>query len=253
MTGRLRSCWRDGRTAYGLWLSTDCPSSAEALAGIAVDYVVFDLQHGLLEVSGMISMMRAMSRSDATMLCRVPTNEPGIIGRVLDAGAAGVIVPMVDDADLARACVSAARYAPDGARSWGPTRARLTDGVRDVATANADVVVIAMIETEAAVAAVDSIASVPGVDALYVGPSDLSVTLGLTPRLDHDDDRFTAALGAVLTAARENGVVPAIHADPEIAARRASEGFSMVTVVSDVQALIDGARSALDAVRAVGT
>ncbi|WP_420451363.1 HpcH/HpaI aldolase family protein [Ilumatobacter sp.] len=246
---RLRRCWRDGATALGLWFSTDSPAGAEALCELDVDYVVIDLQHGLIEVSGAISMMRAMARSDATVLVRVPTAEPGIVGRVLDAGAEGVIVPMVDDADIARSCVRAARYAPHGQRSYGPTRSRLTGASTEIADVDASTIVVAMIETTDAVANVEAIAAVPGIDALYVGPSDLSITLGLGPGVEQADERFTHALESVLEASRRHGVAPGIHADASISATRAAQGFAMVTAVSDVAALVDGARRALDAAR----
>ncbi len=246
---RLRRCWAENRPAFGLWRSTEAPSSAEALCEVDFDYVVIDLQHGLMEVAGAISMMRAMERSDATVLCRVPTNEPGIIGRVLDAGAAGVIVPMVDDADLATACVAAAKYAPAGGRSYGPTRTRITGTSTDVAAVNAATLVIPMIETAEAVRNVESIAAVPGVDALYIGPSDLSITLGLVPGNDQTDVRFTDALSAVKAAATRHSLAPGIHADPNVAAKRATEGFAMVTVVTDLQAVTAGARRALDSAR----
>lgn len=246
---RLRDCWAEGRTAFGLWFSTDAPSAAEALAGLDFDYVVIDLQHGLMEVAGAISMMRAMVRTEATLLCRVPTNEPGIIGRVLDAGATGVIVPMVNDASDAEAAVRAAMYAPRGDRSYGPTRARLIGSSADVDEANRSTVVIPMIETAEAVGNVAAIAAVDGIDALYVGPSDLSVTLGLAPANDQDDPRFAAALSSVLDAARLADIAPAIHADAQLAAFRSDQGFAMVTVVTDTQAVVAGATQALASAR----
>lgn len=249
MSTRLRDCWSQGRTAFGLWFSTDTPSAAEALSGLDFDYIVIDLQHGLMEVSGAISMMRAMARTEATVLCRVPTNEAGIIGRVLDAGAAGVIVPMVNDAADAEAAVRAARYAPLGDRSYGPTRSRLLGASADVAAANRSTIVIPMIETVEAIGNVDAIAAVDGIDALYVGPSDLSITLGLDPANDQDDARFSDALTAVLEAARAADVAPAIHADTRLAALRADQGFAMVTVVTDTQAVVAGATQALAAAR----
>lgn len=249
MSTRLRDRWEVGRTAFGLWFSTDSPSSAEALAGLDFDYVVIDLQHGLMEVAGAISMMRAMSRTEATLLCRVPVNEPGIIGRVLDAGAAGVIVPMVNDAADAEAAVRAAKYSPRGDRSYGPTRARLVGAPADIADANRSTLVIPMIETAEAIGNVAAIAAVDGVDALYIGPSDLSITLGLQPANDQSDPRFMAALSSVLDAARASGVEPGIHADAQLGALRSDQGFTMVTVVTDTQAVVAGAEHALTAAR----
>ncbi|MFK8023380.1 MAG: HpcH/HpaI aldolase/citrate lyase family protein [Ilumatobacter sp.] len=249
MSTRLRDCWHDGRAGVGLWFSTDAASAAEALAQLDFDYVVIDLQHGLMEVADAISMMRAMARSDATLLCRVPVNEPGIVGRVLDAGAAGVIVPMVNDVGDAEAAVRAAKYAPRGDRSFGPTRARLVGGSLDTNVVNAETIVIPMIETVEAIDNVEAIAAVDGIDALYVGPSDLSITLGLPPGNDQDDQRFRDALDAVLAAAADHEVAPAIHSDASLAARRIAEGFAMVTAVTDTQAVMAGAAQALAAAR----
>lgn len=253
MNSRLRTCWQEGRTAFGLWFSTDSPSAAEALADLDFDYVVIDLQHGLMEVAGAISMMRAMARTEATLLCRVPTNEPGIIGRVLDAGAAGVIIPMVNNASDAEAAVRAAKYAPRGDRSYGPTRARLVGSSADIGETNRSTIVIPMIETIEAIGNVASIAAIDGIDALYVGPSDLSITLGLSPANDQSDPRFAAALSSVLEAARTTGVAPAIHADAQLAALRSEQGFAMVTVVTDTQAIAAGALQALAAARPTGS
>lgn len=244
---RLRQCWNDERTAFGVWLSTNGATTAEALAGAGYDYIVIDLQHGLVDATEALAIMRALAATDATVLCRVPSNDAAAIGRVLDAGASGVIIPMVNDADAARQAVAACRYAPDGTRSFGPTRARLSGAPFDTAIANDTVLCIPMIETAEAVAHVDAIAAVPGVDALYLGPADLSLTIGLAPVGHHDDERFTSALDAVRSACAENGIAPGIHANPAIAARRAGEGFSMVTVTTDIDALKRGAAAALQA------
>ncbi len=249
MSTRLRTRWSEGGAAIAVWFSTYSPSIAEGIAGLDFDVIVIDLQHGLLDENDATTMMRAMARTDATILCRVPSNKPGVIGRVLDAGAAGVIVPMVNSAADAQAAVRAARYAPDGERSFGPTRARLTGRTTDVAEMNDATLVIPMIETVQAVEHVEEIAAVDGGDALYVGPSDLSITLGLAPRGHHDDERFLGALERVLAAATAHGVAPAIHADASLAARRLDEGWSMVTVVTDIQAAMAGASDALDAAR----
>lgn len=250
MSTRLRTCWAERRTAFGLWLSTDSASIAEGLAGLDFDYVVIDLQHGLVDIAGAIQVMRSMSRTDATLLCRVPANTDDIIGRVLDAGAAGVIVPMVNNADQAADAVAACKYAPLGNRSFGPTRRRLLGTRYDVGEENDETIVIPMIETVEAVELAPAIAAVPGVDALYVGPADLSITLGLAPANTHADHRFLDALASVLDAARAHGIEPAIHADASLAEARAAEGFTMVTVVSDIQAVMAGAGDALDSARA---
>ncbi len=241
----LRACWAERRAAFGMWLSTNGTSSAEALSSLGFDYIVIDLQHGLIDLADALAVMRALAGTNATVLCRVPTNEPGIIGRVLDAGAEGVIIPMVNDAAAAERAVSACRYAPHGTRSFGPTRARLSGAPFDTAEANATVLCIPMIETAEAVANIGDITAVAGIDALYVGPADLSLTIGLSPGGHHDESEFTSSLDAVLSACASNDVAAGIHANPALSSRRASEGFTMVTVTTDVEALTSGARTAL--------
>ncbi len=250
----LKSAWSAGESTKGLWLTTNSSAVAESIADLGFDYVNIDMQHGLAEYSDVVDMMRALEPSGggvgaSTITCRVPWNEPGIIGRVLDAGAMGVIVPMVNTVEQAERAVAACRYAPDGARSFGPIRAQRVNGPGYHATANEEVACIPMIETVEAVRNLDAILDVPGIDAVYVGPADLSLTLGLAPRGDHDDASFNEALAMIVAACVRRGIVPGIHANPQIAAKRLEQGFRMVTVSSDLQALTTGALAALRAGR----
>jgi len=152
---------------------------------------------------------------------------------------------MVNDAEGARAAVSACRYAPEGSRSYGPVAAisRYSDDYARVA--NRTVACIVMIETAEALGNLDQILSVPGIDAVYVGPVDLSLTLGLPPEADHDDVRFTGAVDAILAACARHGVVPGIHADPDLAAKWTARGFRMITVGYDQLSVLTGLRGAL--------
>ena len=175
-------------------------------------------------------------------ITRVPWNEPGIIGKMLDAGAEGVIVPMVNTRDEAEAVVRAARYPPFGARSFGPVVAGMRAG--DYAsTANQRVAVIPMIETSQAMNNLDAILTVGGVDAIYVGPADLSLILGLPPGNNDDSPVFTAALVTIAEACARHGVVPGIHATGALTPRRIEQGYRMITVAGDLLNL----RSALAA------
>jgi 4-hydroxy-2-oxoheptanedioate aldolase len=220
---------------------------AEVIGDLGFDYVCVDLQHGLIDYDAAVSIFRALVGRGAIVICRVPANDAGIIGKVLDAGAMGVIVPMVNTPDEARLAVRACRYAPDGSRSYGPIRARRQYGADYATWANERVSCIPMIETAEAVENLDAILDVDGIDAVYVGPTDLGVSMGLAPGLDNPDERYQAAIVAVLDGCRRRSVVPGIHSGPPLAATRLQQGFRMVTVCADLLALETGARVALEA------
>jgi 4-hydroxy-2-oxoheptanedioate aldolase len=246
----LKQAWAAGDSTLGLWLTSNSAAVAETVGDLGFDYVNIDMQHGFADYADVVEMMRAMapagsSAAASTITCRVPWNEPGIIGRVLDAGAMGVIIPMVNTVEQAERAVAACRYAPDGARSFGPVRASRVNGPNYHPTANERVACIPMIETVEAVGNLDAILDVPGIDAVYVGPADLSLTLGLAPQGDHDDASFNEALATIVAACNRRGVVAGIHANPQIAAKRLEQGFRMVTVSSDLQAMTAGAADAL--------
>jgi 4-hydroxy-2-oxoheptanedioate aldolase len=249
---RLRKKWEQGEPALGCWLTLPSSFSAEILAHAGFDWLCVDLQHGLIDYAQMVGMFQAMSGKDVTPLVRVPWNEPGIIGKCLDAGASGVIVPMVNSREEAEAAVRACRYAPAGARSYGPLRASYVGGSDYFSHANDTVCCIIMIETARAVEDVDDIVSVPGVDAVYVGPADLSVTMGLQPGPDNPDESFTAALSRILEACQRHGVVPGIAGNAKTAPKRLEQGFLMVEVASDSRLLATAAASALGGVRPEG-
>lgn len=245
MTRSLNTRWRDGDVTLGMWLMTPGADTAEALAPLGFDYLCIDQQHGLIGDADALAVLRAVRTAAATPIVRVASNDAAAIGRALDAGALGVVVPMVNTVEEAQRAVAACRYAPRGTRSFGPTRATLVHGSDYANWADAEVSCIPMIETVSAIEHLDAILAVEGVDAAYVGPSDLGVSMGLGAGVDHDDDRFRDALQAVLEGCARHGVVPGIHASPEVAARRVEQGFRMVTVTADVRALQVGAAAAL--------
>ncbi len=242
---RLRTKWEKDEPAVGCWLTVPSSFSAETLAHAGFDWLCVDMQHGLIDYSQMVGMLQAMSSQDATLLVRVPWNEPGIIGKCLDAGASGVIVPMVNCREEAEDAVRACRYAPVGARSYGPLRARYSHGSDYYDNANSAVCCIIMIETARAVDDVDNIVSVPGVDAVFVGPADLSITLGLQPAADNPEESFSTALGRIVDACRRHKVVPGIAGNATTAPKRIDQGFLMVEVASDSGLLVAGAARAL--------
>ena len=177
----LNTLWRDGNTTLGAWLSLRDPLLAEVAATSGYDYVCVDMQHGMSDLGHVVAMLHAMARTPTVPIVRVPWNEQGIIGRVLDAGALGVIIPMVNSVEEAERAVAACRYTPAGTRSFGPLGANVRYGAGYAASANELVACIPMIETRQAVECLDDILSVPGIDAVYVGPADLSLTYGLPP------------------------------------------------------------------------
>jgi len=245
----LRAIWAQRGPALGGWLTVPSAVSAEIMAHAGFDWVCADMQHGMIGFSQMVQMLQGISSTDTVPLVRVPRNEPGIIGRCLDAGAWGVIVPMVNSREEALAAVAACRYSPQGIRSFGPLRAKYYAGFDYFERANREVACIVMVETQGAVDRIDEIVSVPGVDAVYVGPADLSITLGLAPAPDHSEQSFTDALERVLDACRRHNVVPGIAGNSDTAVKRLQQGFRLVEVASDAGLLGISAGRALAQVR----
>jgi 4-hydroxy-2-oxoheptanedioate aldolase len=215
--------------------------------------VCIDTQHGLIDYQTSVEMLRAISTTAAVPIVRVPWNEPGIVMKSLDAGAYGVIIPMVNTRAEAEAAVSYCRYAPAGVRSYGPVRANLYAGRDYFQNANETVLCIVMIETAQALENLDEILSVPGVDAAYIGPADLSVSLGLPPASYHDDPKYAGAVQRVLDACRKHGVIPGFHGgNPANARARIEQGFRFVEVCADMEAMARTAAADLSAVRGKG-
>ncbi len=237
---RLKEKWRAGEPTYGGWLSIPSSLSAEAVGHQGFDYVCIDMQHGMIDYSAATEMLLAIHSADSCPIVRVPSNDFAAINRMLDVGALGIIVPMIDSADDARAAVRACRYAPDGSRSYGPTRASFVAGPNYFATANAAVACIPMIETRPALDALEEILAVPGVDAVYVGPNDLSLALGLGPGLDNEG-AYQVAHQRIAKACAAHGVIAGIHANAGLAAKHVEAGYRMITVSSDLGALTAGA------------
>ena len=239
MDNALKDIWANGAIAHGGWLAIPDALVTEAMCGLGFDYLCIDMQHGMADYSQALAMLQAAASSNTVPIARVPWNEPGIIGRMLDAGALGVIIPMVNSVEEAQAAVNACRYAPQGTRSWGPTRAAGLHDDYSTEAANSAVACIPMIETATAVAAIDDILAVEGIDAIYVGPADLSITYGLEPGGDNDG-AFAEAIDTVLEACERHEVVPGIHANPALAQKRRDQGFRMITVAGDLLALVEG-------------
>jgi len=245
----VKAAWRAGRVAYGAWLGIPSSFSAEVVAHQGFDYITVDMQHGLIDYQVAVTMLQAISTTNATPFVRVPWNEPGIIGKMLDAGAYGIIIPMVNSVAEAQAAVGACRYAPAGYRSFGPVRAAYYGGADYATRANDEIACIPMIETTRAIAQLDDILAVPGIDAVYVGPADLSLTLGLPPRMDNTDASFEEARMTIVNACKKHNVIAGIHANAQIASRHSEAGYQMITISSDTGALAAGTAKDLRSVR----
>tara|TARA_B100001123_G_scaffold422145_1_gene530673 strand:- start:17877 stop:18539 length:663 start_codon:yes stop_codon:yes gene_type:complete len=212
------------------------------------DYVCIDMQHGGIDYQTALTMLQAISTTETMPFVRVPWNEPGIIMKMLDAGAMGVIIPMVNSVEEATAAVAACRYHPLGNRSFGPLRATIYAGADYFEHANTEVACIPMIETEQALDNLDNILSVPGIDAVYVGPADLSITLGQQPAMANEG-RFEKERLRIAKACKASGVVAGIHANADLAEKHAASGFQLVTISSDQGGMRVAARADLKIAR----
>ena len=243
MQNPIKKIWRNGGAAVNAWLSIPCGFSAEVVARQGWDSVTVDMQHGLVDYSDAVQMLTAISATNAAPMVRAPWLEEGVIMKVLDAGARGVICPMVNNREDAERFVSAMRYPPRGRRSFGPTRARLVYGDDYHRKANNEVITMAMIETAEALHNLDDILSVKGLDAIYVGPSDLANSLGYEPQFDPTEKAVVSAIKKILAAAKKHKVVPGIHnGTPDYALKMIRLGFQFVTVSSDARMLTSGSR-----------
>lgn len=240
-----------GGCAVNGWCSIGSPHVAEILGHQGYDSLTIDLQHGAIGYDTAFAMLQAVSATPAMPMVRVPWNDPAWIMRVLDAGAYGVICPMVNSAAEAEAFVAAGRYPPRGTRSLGPNRAVQYAGADYVASADGEVLLFAMIETQAGLAAVDDIARVPGLDGIYVGPGDLSLALGAAPSMAPTDPVVLEAMARTRVAARAAGLFAAVHTDgPITAGQRFAEGFQLATLQGDMRLLINAAAGQIKDIRA---
>src|SRR3984893_7082337 len=253
----VREAWREGRAVINSWLGIPSSFSAEVMASMGWDSLVVDMQHGMIDYQVMVTMLQGISTTNVTPLVRVRWNDPAHIQKALDAGAYGIVCPMINNRAEAEkfvgSCpypplgyrhsgpfpaarhaaaekfVGSCRYAPLGYRSSGPIRAALYGGADYHAKATDIVVALGMIETKEALDTLDPILSTPGLDAIYVGPSDLSISLGYAPGGDKPDEWMMAALKKVLDGCKRHKVQPGIHCGaPAYAKKMIEMGFTFV-------------------------
>ena len=246
---RVRARWDHGEACLGGWCMTGSPYIAEAIARTGYDYVCLDMQHGLIGYEAVVQGLFAIAGTGASPVIRVPSHDSGMIGRVLDAGAEAVVVPLVETPEQAAAVAQACRYFPDGHRSIGSIRGGYSlQG--PVGAVNKQVSCIVMIESMRGVENVDAICSVPGVDGIYIGPGDLALTLGLAPGLAHQPGAHADAIAHVRDRCIAHGLVAGIQCHSGLdALAMVKQGYRMVTVTTDSTVVRTGFAEELAVVR----
>lgn len=247
---RSKALARADQPAFGTMCNSASPLIAEWLGHSGYDFIVVDLQHGENNLDSVSMMLQALSSTAATPIVRVPANVPMYIQRVLDLGAYGVIVPQVNTAAEATAVVQSVRYAPRGARSWGPIRGAMYGGADYFAKAADELLTLVMLESAEALRNAREILAVDGVDGCFVGPADLNITLGFSPddpALGKATEEGVAEIGRIARAA---GRIAGIHATSvDEAKRRLDQGFRFMTVMAETRMIRAGATQALAALR----
>lgn len=247
-SNNLKKIWSEGRPALNGWLSIGNAFTAEIMAAQGYDSISIDIQHGALDYSSVLPMFQAMRASGVVPMARVPWREPGIIMKALDAGAMGIICPMINSRAEAEEFVSYLRYPPHGQRSFGPTRALFAYDGYDT-SANDEVLALAMIETKDGLANLEEIAATPGLDGIYIGPADL--TLGtqdgrLAPAFDREEPEMIEMIKHIQKVCSEAGIYACIHCGTaEYAARAIDWGFNLTTVSGDSRLLATASKTSV--------
>jgi 4-hydroxy-2-oxoheptanedioate aldolase len=243
-----------GETVYSGWCGLPYPLVAEIIAREGFSAVALDSQHGLWDTASITHAIAAVHQGGAAPLVRVPVGDYGAVSRALDFGAEGIIAPMINTAADARAFAAAAKYPPVGERSWGPHRATMLGGIADqkeyLAAANALTVTLAMVETRTALANLDAIAATPGIDGLFLGPSDLSITLSEGRNLDPLSQEVEGHLDRIIAAAHKAGKIAGAYchnADRAVALSR--RGARYLAVSSDMAFLRAGTAAQVKVLR----
>ncbi len=251
----VKQLWANGRPAINGWLSIGNPFTAEIMAAQDYDSVTIDMQHGALDYSAALPMLQAMRASGKTLMARVPWNDPAIIMKAMDAGAYGIICPMINTRAETEAFVSSMRYPPLGSRSFGPTRANFAAGPGYAEGANDEMLAIAMIETAQAVANLEEIVTTPGLDAVYIGPADLTLGVmngALPPGFDREEPEMIEVIQRILSAAKDAGIRACLHCGTaQYAARAIGWGFDLTTISGDSRLLAAASAASVGQVRSL--
>ena len=247
MANKVKQIWASGKAVINGWLAIPAGFSAEVMAQCGFDSVTVDMQHGVQDYQSMVQCFQAMQAHPVTPMVRVPWNEPGIIGKVLDGGAYGVICPMINTKEEAENFVQYCKYPPRGTRSNGPIRAVMYGEAGSYqTTANAETLCIPMLETRDAMKNMEAILDVDGVAGVYIGPSDLGFSYGLVPKLDRDEPEILALYDKLLKECDKRKVYAGIHCgSAAYAARAIGMGFRLTTIMNDSGLMATAARAAV--------
>jgi 4-hydroxy-2-oxoheptanedioate aldolase len=234
----LKVKWKQGVATVNGWCAIPNSFAAELMAQCGWDSLTIDLQHGLVDYQAAVGMLQAIGTTATVPLARVPWREAGIVMKLLDAGAMGIICPMVNNRAQAEEFVSFCRYAPKGQRSFGPTRAVIAHGADYGAKANDQILALAMIETVEALDNLDAILATPGLDGVYIGPADLALSMGHTPMLDPTEPAVVKEVERIIRATREAGLWAGMHCGaPAYAKAMIAKGLNYATLLSDARIL----------------
>ena len=244
---KIKKLINNGSPIINGWLSIPNSFTAEAMSKMGWDSITIDMQHGQNDYNTSISMIQAISNSNAVPFVRVPWNEPGIIMRMLDLGILGVIAPMINTKKECEKFVSYCNYPPKGQRSFGPMRAQLVYGSNYYEQANDNIVSLAMIETKEAVDNIDEILSVPDLSGVYIGPGDMSSSYGMKPKFDVKDDPVFSNIKMIVEKVKKNNKIAGIHnGTTGYAKEMINLGYKFVTVSSDFRSMSTHAQSIVD-------
>ena len=253
MEKNIAGLWNSGRAAVGGWLMLPDAVTAEIMASQGYDIITIDLQHGLVDYQKALAMLQAMNGSPSIPFARVPWLDPVLVMKLLDAGFLGIICPMINNQDEARRLASYVRYPPDGERSYGPARAGFILDPAYGGNANAMIQCLAMIETAEGYRKVEEIVAVEGIDGVYIGPIDLTLSLygnDLPLGIDRQEPEMLEAIENILRAAHAAGKKAGIHCGtPEYAGRMVEMGFDLVSLSSDLWLFSTASKSILEATR----
>ena len=242
---KIRKMMKDGKPIVNGWLQIPSSFSAEVMSHQGWDSLTIDMQHGVIDYPNALQMLQSISTTDVTPLARVNWNEPGQIMKILDAGCYGVICPMVSNKEEAEKFVQACMYPPQGYRSFGPIRGLIYGGSDYAKHANQEMLKFAMIETKEALDKLDEIMSVRGIDGIYIGPADLSLTVDEEPSFDRpENSKAYSQILKILEHAKKNKIFAGIHnGTPEYALKMIDKGFNFVTIGADQRSMSTDARA----------
>jgi len=248
---KLKEIFKQGGSAINGWLQIPNSFTAELMANQNWDSLTLDMQHGVIDYSHAISMLQAISTTNVVPMARVNWNEPGQIMKILDAGAYGIICPMVSNRKEAENFVQACMYPPKGYRSYGPIRGLVYGGPDYADEANNEILKFAMIETKESLENLDEIMQTPGLDGIYIGPADLSLAIGEKPSFDKlEGDPVYKLIMKILEHAKKNKIIAGIqNGQPEYAEKMIKKGFQLVTIGTDQRFMTAAAKSALSIIR----